>query len=194
MEANFSGFETSRTVQLESHATTVQDIVAPSVLETEEVCTGSCPIATAPPSTPLHPEIVLGLYAESSVTLPGGGIWLKVTLLNKSNHSISIQTNGHTPGFDYELYAYGRCGCPGLIRTTDQSLTGSKVGLHLRPGEGITDKVWLNSTNQLFPPAIYSVFVRRPDTSTSKHGIANSQQPIVTSNVIKVAVMKPDGK
>ncbi|HEY2497492.1 MAG TPA: carboxypeptidase-like regulatory domain-containing protein [Candidatus Angelobacter sp.] len=204
-EVNFSGLETSRTVRLESHAPSIQDVVVPSIRETVEVCSVSCTIETAPPPTPIHSGIVLGVYAENSVTSPGGGLWLKVTLLNKSNHSISIQTNGHIPGFDYELYVYGPCDCPRLIRPNDHSFTknlkgqkagnrGRKVGLHLRPGESITDRVWLNTTNQLFPPAIYSVLVMRPDTSTSKHGIANSQQPIVMSNVIKVAVMEPHGK
>ena len=165
-----------------------------------EVCSGSCPILDTDSSLP-QPGIEIDIYSKTNVVKQDSVVWLTVVLRNRSDHSVFIPPNPNPSILGYEIFAFGRCSCPGQLGSRDLVLNASAStsplktkspgdGTRLPPGGVLTDKIGLTTFGGLNHPGTYSVVVKRPQVSmSSKCCDSVKDMPIVWSNRIGVTVI-----
>ena len=178
-------------------------LVAPKK-ELVEVCSASCLIETETSVRPFHPGLQLHVYAESNVASMGSELWLTVVLTNTTGHPVFLYAGkSPNPTFGYQIYAYGRCGCPGQLHGHDPGIdfaTGRPFAasgsggpiVRVPPGGTVTDKVDLSKLMSFGHPGTFTIEAERPDTSSAMNCCEEpANQPTVRSNLIRVAVMAP---
>lgn len=198
VEGGWPKFETSKEVHVEPPRVSELNISLPASREIVEVCSDSCVVRTDGVSA-AHPKIALQLYASSNVARPGDELWITTTLTNTSSHAVFIRAqSGPVSTVDYQIYAEGKCNCPGPLRKRDADFISQSEHrtwlrqwrrMRVRPGKTVIDKIDLSRLLDLRQPGIYRITVEYAEGLVAQHGKEIKYPPVTVSNSITVAVM-----
>jgi len=198
VEGEWPKFETSKEIRVEPPRVSELNISLPVSREIVEVCSNSCLIRTGGVSAS-HPKIALQLYAPRNVVRAGNELWLTTTLTNLSRHAVFIRAQtGPTSTVDYQIYAEGKCNCPGPLRKRDADFISQSEHrtwlsqwrrIRVRPGKTVIDKIDLSRLLDLRRPGIYRITVEYAEGLVAEHGKEIKYPPVTVSNSITIAVM-----
>jgi carboxypeptidase family protein len=189
-------FQTSKEINVQPPRVAELNISLPAPrTELVEACTASCVIRIAEKSAS---HVTLQLYAPSNVGRTGNELWITTTLTNISRHAVSIRAQaGPSSSVDYQIYADGKCGCPGPLRKRDTDFASQSEHLawlrqwrkmRVRPGKTAIDKVDLSKLLDLRRPGIYTVTVEYAEDLVARHDKESKFPPRTVSNSITVVV------
>jgi hypothetical protein len=191
-------FQTSKEVRVEPSRVSELNVSLPAPRTViVEVCASSCVIQTGGVRAS-HPKIALQLYASSNVVRAGNQLWITTTLTNISRHAVFIRAqSGRTATVDYQIYADGKCGCPGPLRKRDTDFVTQSERLawlsqwrkmRVRSGKTLIDRVDLSNLLDLRRPGVHAVAVEYAEDLIAADGKEIKHPPMTVSNSITVVV------
>ena len=191
-EANWPRYETSKEVTVKPHSVSELNVTIPAPREIVEVCSASCTIETIQFALPEPAErkIALQVYAVSNFAKAGSELWITITLANTSKHSVFIrEERGHSPAVDYQIYAFGTCDCPGLLKVAGEPRRWSDV--RVKPGGTVVERVDLSKLMNFGTPGTYMIVVGYEEKDSwrlARHEVR--YQPFVRSNPITMTLVE----
>lgn len=188
-EANWSGYETSKEVKVESHRVSELNVTIPASREIVVVCSASCMFYTIQFALPEPAErrLALQVYAASNFAKAGSELWVTVTLANTSKHSVFIRgERGPRPAVDYQVYAFGTCNCPGLLQVAREP--GRWRDVRVKPGGTVVERIDLSKLMNFDTPGTYMIMVGYKEDSGGPAVQEIKYQPFVRSNPITVTL------